>query len=74
MSNEQEGEAVELKEAKEIIQAGAAWANWTEEQKEAMRVAYNSLSAIEKIKKHCVYCGANKQTIRPNEILELLED
>ncbi|MBU5261995.1 hypothetical protein [Bacillus atrophaeus] len=63
-----------VKEAKEIIRAGAAWANWTEEQKEAMRVAYSSLSAIEKIKKHCVYCEANEHTIRPNEVLKLLED
>ncbi|MCD7911077.1 hypothetical protein KC480_05995 [Bacillus velezensis] len=52
-----------VKEAKEIIRAGAAWANWTEKQQEAMRVAYNSFSAIEKIKKHCVYCDANKHTM-----------
>ncbi|MEC0341990.1 MULTISPECIES: hypothetical protein [Bacillus] len=32
-----------LKEAKEIIQAGFAWANWTEEQKEAMKLAIDCI-------------------------------
>jgi transcription termination factor Rho len=39
---------MELKEAKEIIEAGVAWANWTEEQKEAMKVAWNAMNKVER--------------------------
>jgi hypothetical protein len=35
---------MELKEAKEIIQAGIAWANWTVDQQNAMRTALVSLN------------------------------
>jgi predicted type IV restriction endonuclease len=35
---------MELKEAREIIRAGIAWADWTEEQKEAMRTALSCLN------------------------------
>ncbi|TWJ95210.1 hypothetical protein [Bacillus licheniformis] len=34
---------MELKEAKEIIKAGCAWANWTDEQKEAMKLAIDCI-------------------------------
>lgn len=35
---------MEIKEAKEIIQAGFAWANWTDEQKEAFKVAWECMT------------------------------
>jgi DNA-binding FadR family transcriptional regulator len=42
---------MELKEAKEIIRAGLAWANWTDEQKEAMRIALESIDKVEQLAK-----------------------
>ncbi|PAD70856.1 hypothetical protein CHH83_01260 [Bacillus sp. 7586-K] len=42
---------MEIKEAKEFLRAGFAWANWTDEQREAMKVAYTSMVNIEKIEK-----------------------
>lgn len=42
---------MEIKEAKEILRAGYAWANWTAEQKEAMKIAYDSMELVEKLKK-----------------------
>lgn len=38
---------MEIKEAIKIIQAGLAWANWTEEQKDAMNTAIEALSQIQ---------------------------
>lgn len=32
-----------IKEAKEIIQAGFSWANWTDDQREAFLLAYKAL-------------------------------
>ncbi|MEI5909438.1 hypothetical protein WAK64_20630 [Bacillus spongiae] len=40
-----------IKEAKQIIHAGLAWANWTDEQKEAMKVALQCMIRIEKLEK-----------------------
>lgn len=34
---------MEIKEAKEIIETGFRWANWTDEQREAFLMAYKSL-------------------------------
>jgi hypothetical protein len=36
------------KEAKEIIKAGFAWSNWTEEQREAFKLAYNAIDKAER--------------------------
>ena len=41
---------MEIKEAKKVIQAGLAWANWTEEQQTAMRTALQSMETLEQIK------------------------
>ena len=38
---------MEIKEAKEILKAGLAWANWTEEQTKAVTVAYLSMLQME---------------------------
>ncbi|MEK3955680.1 hypothetical protein [Psychrobacillus sp. FSL K6-1464] len=38
---------MELKEAKEILRAGFAWANWTKEQKEAIELAYEAMEKVE---------------------------
>lgn len=40
-----------IKEAKEIIRAGFAWAGWTDEQKEAFKLAYESIDNAEQLKK-----------------------
>lgn len=39
------------KEAKEIIEAGFAWANWTEEQKQAFKIAYEAINKVEEQQK-----------------------
>ncbi|OXS74899.1 hypothetical protein B1B04_08390 [Lysinibacillus sp. KCTC 33748] len=39
---------MDINESKRIIQAGLAWANWTEEQQEAMRKALQSMGRYEK--------------------------
>lgn len=39
-----------LEEAKKIINAGLAWANWTDEQQEAMREALKCVRVVELIK------------------------
>lgn len=40
---------MEIKEAQEIIRAGLAWANWTDEQKEAMRMAIESMDKVKEL-------------------------
>ena len=40
---------MERKEAKEIIKAGFEWANWTNEQREAFHVAYQSMEQLERL-------------------------
>lgn len=35
---------MDIKEAKEVIQAGFAWANWTSEQKEAFKIAWDCMT------------------------------
>lgn len=39
---------MDAKEAKEIIRAGFAWANWTAEQKEAFKISYNAIEKVER--------------------------
>lgn len=39
-----------LKETKEIIHAGLAWANWTDEQQAAMREALKCVHLVEQIR------------------------
>lgn len=58
---------MDIKEAKEIIKAGFTWANWTEEQKEAMKIAYKSMVAIEDIKGFCIDCDGDRRAIQPYE-------
>lgn len=41
---------MELKEAKEIVRAGLAWANWTDEQKEAMKTMLEGVALLEQVK------------------------
>lgn len=41
---------MELKEAQKVIHAGLAFANWTDEQSEAMREALRCMYQIEKIR------------------------
>lgn len=36
-----------IKEAKEVIQAGFAWANWTSVQKEAFKIAWECMTKCE---------------------------
>jgi hypothetical protein len=38
---------VEIKEAKEILEAGFAWASWTDEQRKAVKVAYTAMLEAE---------------------------
>lgn len=45
---------MEAKEARKIIQAGFVWANWTEEQKEAMKVAWQSMDEVEGLRKEVI--------------------
>lgn len=40
---------MERSEAKEIIRAGFAWASWTEEQKQAFAIAYESINKLESL-------------------------
>lgn len=40
---------MDLKEAQKVIHAGLAWANWTDEQQAAMRVALNCIMKVEQI-------------------------
>lgn len=54
---------MKIKEAKEVIRAGLAWANWTEEQKKAMEIAYKSMSDVEEIKSHCINCDGDERAI-----------
>jgi hypothetical protein len=42
---------MDLKEAKEIIRAGFAWANWTDEQKQAIKLAYEAIDKFEELEK-----------------------
>lgn len=42
---------MDSKEAKEIIRAGIAWANWTDEQKKAFILAYESIEKAERYEK-----------------------
>lgn len=42
---------VEIKEAQKIIHAGLAWANWTDEQQSAMKVALQAMVDVERIEK-----------------------
>lgn len=44
-----DGEKVKSAEVKEIIRAGFAWANWTEEQKKAFAIAYESIDKLERL-------------------------
>lgn len=56
---------MEIKEAKEIIEAGLVWANWTEEQREAFNIALDSLSKMEELaslKKKMAKLEANPYT------------
>lgn len=41
---------MDLKETKEIIHAGLAWASWTDEQQAAMREALKCIHMVEQIK------------------------
>lgn len=38
---------MDIKESKEIIRAGFAWANWTDEQKAAFKTAYECMEKVE---------------------------
>lgn len=40
---------MEIKEAQKVIHAGLAWANWTDEQKSAMKVALQAMMDLEQI-------------------------
>ncbi|MEH6944393.1 hypothetical protein [Bacillus sp. JJ722] len=42
---------MEFKEAKEIIHAGLAFANWSDDVKQAMRIALQSMSKVEQLEK-----------------------
>ncbi len=46
---------MEIKEATEIIHAGLAWANWTDEQQVAMREALKCMYKLEEIRKESNY-------------------
>lgn len=45
---------MELKEAKEVIQAGLSGTDWTDEQKEAMKVALVYMNQVEELKKEVI--------------------
>lgn len=56
---------MEIKEAKEIIEAGLIWANWTEEQREALNIALDSMNKMEELsslKKKMTKLEANPYT------------
>lgn len=38
---------MDAKEAKEIIKAGFQWANWTEQQRQAFKFAYDCIEKVE---------------------------
>ncbi|MGN4128043.1 hypothetical protein ACMGD3_24015 [Lysinibacillus sphaericus] len=40
---------METQRAKEIIRAGVSWANWTDEQKAAFKVAYDAIDNYDKL-------------------------
>lgn len=42
---------MDIKEAKEVIRAGFAWAGWSDYVKEAMTIAYESMDKVEELKK-----------------------
>lgn len=42
---------MDIKEAKEVIRAGFAWAGWSDYQKEAMTTAYEAMEKVEELKK-----------------------
>jgi hypothetical protein len=64
---------VEIKEAKEILKAGAAWANWTDEQRKAMQIAYKSMCDVESVREFCTHCDADERSIQPFEVLDLIK-
>jgi len=64
---------MEIKEAKEIIKTGLAWANWTDEQKEAMGLAYTAMVNVENIKSFCIDCNGDERAIQSYEILDLIK-
>lgn len=41
---------MDISEAKKIIHAGLAWDNWTDEQKEAMKVVLQSILYVEELR------------------------
>lgn len=54
------------KEAKEIINAGFAWADWTDSQKEALRVVYESLIKVEELQKEIKYLKIENNGLKDN--------
>jgi hypothetical protein len=61
------------KEAKEIIRAGFAWANWTDEQKEAFKLAYDAIDKAERNEKALKDVAANYGRISPLGLLEIVQ-
>lgn len=59
---------LDSKEAKEIIRAGFAWANWTEEQKKAFKLAYEAIDKAEHLKRQL-----RKQEMRWDDLKDSVE-
>jgi hypothetical protein len=59
---------LELKEAKEIIRAGFAWANWTANQKQAFKLAYECIDKVERYEKALKNIAENNEDTSCNEI------
>lgn len=63
---------MEIKEAKQIMGAGLAWANWTGEQREAMKIAYKSMTKIEQYEKTLLGIKEAYESKDENRLDELL--
>lgn len=50
--------------AKEIIRAGFAWENWTDEQRAAFQFAYNSLIKEEQLQQDLIQSDIDKKYLR----------
>lgn len=59
---------MDAKEAKEIIHAGFAWANWTEQQTEAFKFAYEAIDKAERLKRE-----VRKQEMRWDDLKDAIE-
>jgi hypothetical protein len=55
---------LDTKEAKEIISAGSAWANWTDKQKQAFKLAYDAIETVKEQHKEIELLKADNELLK----------